>query len=40
MIVLNVHAPTGDKIDDVEVSFYEELEFVSDNFPKFHMKVF
>jgi hypothetical protein len=25
-IVLNVHAPTEDKIDDVKDSFYEELE--------------
>jgi hypothetical protein len=26
IIVLNVHAPTEDKIDDVKDSFYEELE--------------
>jgi hypothetical protein len=26
IIVLNVHAPTEDKTDDVKDSFYEELE--------------
>jgi hypothetical protein len=33
IIVLNVHAPTEDKIDDVKDIFYEELERV---FGKFH----
>jgi hypothetical protein len=28
IIVLNVHAPTEDKTDDVKDSFYEELECV------------
>jgi hypothetical protein len=28
IIVLNVHAPTEDKIDNVKDSFYEELERV------------
>jgi hypothetical protein len=28
IIVLNVHAPTEDKTDDVKDSFYEELERV------------
>jgi hypothetical protein len=28
VIVLNVHAPTEDKTDDVKDSFYEELERV------------
>jgi hypothetical protein len=28
IIVLNVHAPTEDKTDDVKGSFYEELECV------------
>jgi exonuclease III len=37
--VLNVHAPTGDKIDDVKDSFYEELECVFDKFPKYHTKI-
>jgi hypothetical protein len=34
IIVLNVHAPTEDKIDDVKDSFCEELEHVFDKFPK------
>jgi hypothetical protein len=34
IFVLNVHAPTEDKIDDGEDSFYEELECVLDKFPK------
>jgi exonuclease III len=37
--VLNVHAPTEDKTDDVKGSFYEELEHVFDKFPKYHMKI-
>jgi hypothetical protein len=28
VIVLNGHAPTEDKIDDMKDSFYEELEHV------------
>jgi hypothetical protein len=39
IIVLNVHAPTENKIDDVKKSFYEELEHVFDKFPKYHMKI-
>jgi endonuclease/exonuclease/phosphatase family metal-dependent hydrolase len=39
IIVLNVHAPTEDKTDDVMQSFYEELERVFDKFPKYHMKI-
>jgi hypothetical protein len=39
IIILNVHTPTEDKIDDVKDSFYEELERVFDNFPKHHMKI-
>jgi hypothetical protein len=31
IIVLNVHAPTEDKTDDVKDSLYEELERVCDN---------
>jgi hypothetical protein len=34
IIVLNVQAPTEDKIDDVKDSFYVELECVFDKFPK------
>jgi hypothetical protein len=39
IIVLNVHAPTEDKIDDIKERFYEELEQVFDKFPKYHMKM-
>jgi hypothetical protein len=39
IIVLNVHAPTVDKIDDIKDRFYEELEQVFDKFPKCHMKI-
>jgi hypothetical protein len=34
IVVLNVHALTEDKTDDVKDSFYEELERVFDKFPK------
>jgi hypothetical protein len=39
VIVLNIHARTEDKTDDVKGSFYEELERVFDKFPKCHMKI-
>jgi hypothetical protein len=39
IIVLNIHAPTEDKTDDVKDSFYEKLERVVDKFPKYHMKI-
>jgi hypothetical protein len=39
IIVLNVHVPTEDKIDDKKDSFCEELEYIFDNFPKYHMKI-
>jgi hypothetical protein len=39
IIVLNVHAPTEDKIDDVKESFCEELERICDKFPKYHMNI-
>jgi hypothetical protein len=39
IIVLNVHAPTEDKTDDVKGSFYDELECVFDKFPKYQMKI-
>jgi hypothetical protein len=38
-VVLNVHAPTEDKIGDVKDSFYEELECVFNKFPKYRMKI-
>jgi hypothetical protein len=34
IIVLNVHAPTEDKIEDVKDSVYEDLERVFDKCPK------
>jgi hypothetical protein len=39
IIVLNVHAPTEDRNDDVNNSFYEELERIFDKFPKYYMKI-
>jgi hypothetical protein len=36
IIVLNVHAPTEDKIDDLKGSFYKELEREFEKFPKYH----
>jgi hypothetical protein len=39
IIVLNVHAPTEDKDDDIKDSVYEELEQVFDQFPRHHMKI-
>jgi endonuclease/exonuclease/phosphatase family metal-dependent hydrolase len=34
-----VHAPTEDKCDDTKDSFYEELEGIFHQFPKYHMKI-
>jgi hypothetical protein len=39
IIVLDVHAPTEDKIDYVKESFHEELEGVFDTFPKHKIKI-
>jgi hypothetical protein len=39
-IMLNVHAPTEDKDDVIKDSFYEKLEQVFDQFPRYHMKIF
>jgi hypothetical protein len=39
IIVVNVHAPTEDKTDDVRDSFNEELERVFDKVPKYHTKI-
>jgi len=36
-IVLDVHAPTGDKHDVIKNSFYEQLEEVFDQFAGYHM---
>jgi exonuclease III len=39
IIILNVHAPTEDKIDDTKNRFYEELEHVFDKFSEYHMRI-
>jgi hypothetical protein len=39
VVVLNGHAPTEDKTDDVKDSFYEEMKHVFDKFPRYHMKI-
>jgi hypothetical protein len=39
IIVLNVHDPTEDK-DDIKGSFYEDLEEVFHQFPRYNMKIF
>jgi hypothetical protein len=39
IIVLNIHAPTRDKTEDVKDSFYEELESAFVKFQKYHMKI-
>jgi hypothetical protein len=39
IIVLNAHAPTEDRTDDVKNRFYKELERVFDKFPKYRTKI-
>ena len=39
IIVLNVHAPSEEKIDNSKDSFYEELGQVFGHFPKYNMKI-
>jgi hypothetical protein len=39
IVVLNIHVPTENKIDDVKGSFYDELERVFDKFPKYRVKI-
>jgi hypothetical protein len=39
IIVLNIHAPTEDKIVGVKDGFYNELEHEFDKFPKYHNKI-
>jgi hypothetical protein len=34
IIVLNIHAPTEDKTDDLKDTFHEELEHIFDKFLK------
>jgi len=38
-IVLNVHASNEDKSDDTTDSFYEELERVLDQLPKYYIEM-
>jgi len=37
VIVLNMHAPTDDKIDDTKDLFYKELEHIFEQFLKYHI---
>jgi hypothetical protein len=39
IIILNKHAPNEDKGDVTKDSFYEELEQVFDQVPRYHMKI-
>jgi len=39
IIVVNVHATSEEKSGESKGSFYEELEQVFDQFPKYHMKM-
>jgi exonuclease III len=39
IIVLNVHAPTEDKIDGIKDRFCEKVEHVFDKFTKHHIKI-
>jgi hypothetical protein len=39
IIVLNVHAPRDDKIDNVKDRFCDELESEFDKFLKYHTKI-
>jgi hypothetical protein len=34
-----VHAPTEDEVGDMKDSFYQELEQVFDQFPRYYMKI-
>jgi hypothetical protein len=39
IMVLNVHAASEEKSDELEDSFYQELEQVFYHFPKYHIKI-
>jgi hypothetical protein len=39
IVLLNFHAPTMDKMDNVKDSFYDEQERVFDKLPKYHTKI-
>jgi exonuclease III len=38
-LILNVHAPTEDKIDDPKDRFYKELVHIFDKFPKYNTTI-
>ena len=38
-IVVNVHAPSEEKSEELKDSFYDEVEEVLDHFPKYYMKI-
>jgi len=39
IILVNVHAPSEEKSEDLKDRFYEELEELFEHFPKYHMKI-
>ena len=39
IILVNVHAPSEEKSEELKDSFYEQLEEVFDHFQKYHMKI-
>jgi exonuclease III len=39
ILVVNVHAPSEEKSEELKDSFYEELEEMFDQFPKYYMKI-
>ena len=39
IIVVNVHAPSEEKDDDIKYRFYEEIELLSDQLPVYHMTI-
>ena len=40
IIVVNIHAPSEGKSEEVKDRFYDALEEVFDQFPKYYMKIF
>jgi hypothetical protein len=39
IVILNVHTPTEDNIDDLKDKIYEEPERVFDKYPKYQKKI-
>jgi hypothetical protein len=39
IMVLNMHAPTKGKTDDIKDSFYEEINFINNFFSKYCMYI-